>query len=360
MPFPFVAVTLPPDTPPAYVTALLDACGQAYGEGGCRQSDAVLGPDGSTAFPPSSPETGASAATTTVPRNQDAVSPPILGSSSPTDGDGLADEDAQIQATITWQGDLRVELLLGLPHWRNSRWIDWHLDFKEQDQPVERHRSVGFALGRLAVTVAEVARLEREVQQAKAEEPAPQASTSKPALPTPPKQVATARLADPPDNLPPPAPTPGIHPTAALGTELGTGFRGLRIGGVAHLDLVFLNRWVLGVRGHLTGDSFHATFAGAELVGGVAWQWSVIETELNVGAGWNYVSARSDKEATAHIFGGSAGLIVSLAERPIAPFIGVGVGLLQAGVDPDVPGLSNYGPVIPRLQLGFRARPDLF
>ena len=67
-----------------------------------------------------------------------------------------------ILGTVSWVDDNTAELLLGLPHWRNNRWLERQLDFKEEDELIERHRAVGFALGSLAGTVAEVARLEQE------------------------------------------------------------------------------------------------------------------------------------------------------------------------------------------------------
>jgi hypothetical protein len=365
VPFPFVAVTLPPDTPPAYVAALLESCTQAYVEGECRSSvTTAVGPLAPSVLPSSAngEQTAASGASTVSPPETTSNSRPSSNSSDP-----------RILATVEWSNALRAELVLGLPYWLNSRWIEWHLDFKEHDQLLERHRAVGFALGRLAVTVADVARREHEVALVESKvEPKPGPPPATP-IPTPPPGANAPK----PPTWPKPAPitddlsrpdgdvaqtyTPtSVYAAPLLGAELGTGLRGVRIGGTAGADLVFANRFALGLRGYLTGDSLHATFAGAELRIGMVWEPDPIELQLNVGAGWNYVSARVDRSASEHVVGGVANFGIALSRRAISPFLGLGASFLQEGVDTNVANSNAYGPVVPRLQFGFKLRPDLF
>lgn len=361
MPFPFVAVTLPPDTPPAYVTALLEACTQAYGEGECKSV-------------PDAEKSGNSSADGSADANDASERPSKPTGSPPADlpvataapGD-QAEGERRILASVSWQDALRAEILLGFPHWVNSRWIEWHLDFKEQDQLVERHRTVGFALGRLAVTAAQVAQREREAQTS-ANDPNPTPDPVQPAVEPAPDPLPKPSAATKPPVFLEPLPIPSehnndptsVHAAALLGAELGAGFQGVRIGGNAGVDLVFSNRFVLGVRGFLSGDSFHATFAGAELHGGVMWQPEPIEIELSVGVGWNYVTARVDKEASEHVVGGVGNVSIALANSLISPFLTVGGSVLQEGIDTNVPNMNAYGPFVPRVRVGIKLRPDLF
>lgn len=365
MPFPFVAVTLPPDTPPAYVTALLEACTQAYGEGECKAATDSAGPATSATSP--QPPLGVK------PNDSGRVSPPTAPADQPpASSNSSVATDGRISATVGWQDALRAEIFLGLPDWLTSRWIEWHLDFKEQDQLVERHRAVGFALGRLAVTVAEVARREREFQGAVATaEPPPSAVAPRaepPPVEQPSTQPAPATVSTQPiplqvvDDHSPYAPTSesSLLFAARLGAELGTGFRGLRIGGAVGGELVFDQRYVLGLRGYLTRDAFEATFAGVELLGGLHFEPEPIELQLTLGAGWNYVSARQDKAAFEHVVGGVACVGLALSKTAVSPFLNVAMSVLQEGVDTNVPSLSAYGPVVPRVQVGLKLRPELF
>jgi hypothetical protein len=363
VPFPFVAVTLPPDTPPAYVDALLEACSQAYEEGDCRAADAAApieeAPESRGDKPAelgASPE-ASSAATT--------VSPPPAASALKNGS------ESHISATISWPDELRAEISVGLPTWLENRWLEWHLDFKEQDQLVERHRALGFALGRLGVTVAQVATREQTPRTVeKRAEPPP--STPSPPATTPeanPQPTAIERTSPPLRLDPLPIPVEpeveantdnNLYTAAVVGGELGTGFRGVRIGGTAGIDLVFSDRFVLGVRGYLTGDAFHATFAGAEIRGGLIWEPDPLEFQLSLGAGWNYVSARADRTAFENVVGGVGSVGVALSKSAISPFVTVGASVLQEGIDTNVSGLSAYGPVVPRVQFGIKMRPSLF
>ncbi len=151
-----------------------------------------------------------------------------------------------------------------------------------------------------------------------------------------------------------------VHVGALLGAELGAGFRGVRVGGSAGIELVFSNRFVLGARGYLTGDQFHATFAGAELRGGIIWEPDPIEVQLAIGAGWNYVSASVEKTASENVVGGVGSLTFALSKSAISPFLSVGGSILQEGINTNVGGLTAYGPVVPRVQFGIKIRPDLF
>lgn len=345
MPFPFVAVTLPDDTPPAYVASLLSACSQAYPEGSCRTDPDSSLPTATNA------ESGSDVATK-------AASEAAAAKSSSSNS---ANPDSVILANITWTNPTTATLLLGLPHWRNHRWIERSVPFKEQDQPLERYRALGFTIGSLAVTVSEVAKLEQE-----AREPDPKAEPAvervKPPEPTgktvPAPKPPASPGEDPPDAVDIPIIT-GDHEATSLfvrgylAGELGEGFDTVRRGGGAGLGL-FGNRWGARVSGYYSDASaggLAATFAGVELTADLRVEWTVLEANICVGAGYGHLSARVDKEASQVFPSGVVSVNLTPTRWPIAPYLGLGARIFR-GFETDVPELDPLGPVTPFLQVG--------
>jgi hypothetical protein len=346
VPFPFVAVTLPDDTPPAYVAGLLSACSQAYPEGSCRRE-----PDSS---PPAASESGEQLGAAPAPQ----VTAPsgASGEKDPVE-DGAA--SSVIVANVTWADGETATVLLGLPHWRNHRWLERSVPFKEHDQPLERYRALGFTIGSLAVTVSEVAKLEQEAREPepKAEAPAEKstADTARPLgepKPTPP--VAD----DPPDIIDVPVISAEVEPSRVfirgyLAGEIGEGFDKVRRGGNVGVGL-FGRRWGAHVSGYYSdasGNGLDATFSGVELTADVRLEWPMIEANLCVGGGYGHLNARVDKE-TSQVFP-SGVLVVNLMPTgwPLAPYLGFGARIFR-GFETDVPGLDPVGPITPFLQLG--------
>lgn len=345
MPFPFVAVTLPDDTPPAYVAGLLSACSQAYPEGNCRTD------------PDSSPPT----ATSDKPKPDVDADGGAPNGDTPSgarkDTDKSVGREPEILANITWLNETTATVLLGLPHWRNHRWIERSVPFKEQDQPLERYRALGFTVGSLAVTVAEVARLE---QEARDPEPGPvQSPVEKPEKPNPaPVPTRALTVDDPPDAIdiplvPEPSEPTHVFVRGYLAGELGEGFDTIRRGGSAGIGL-FGDHFGGHVSGYYTdasGNGLDATFSGVELTADIRIAWSVLEANICVGGGYGHLSARVNKETSQVFPSGVVAVNVMPTRWILAPYLGVGVRVFR-GFATDVPELDPLGPLTPFLQLG--------
>lgn len=358
MPFPFVAVTLPDDTPPAYVAGLLSACSQAYPEGSCRSD-----PDSSLpAATAENAEPGRATARPGQATNASGDTPSRANASAPG-----ASRDAVILANITWLDPTTATVLLGLPHWRNHRWIERSVSFKEQDQPLERYRALGFTIGSLAVTVGEVARLEQEARESEpvVVKDSPSAATTPPpkppvAAPTTPRGVEDVGSA-PPVTLPgEDSPPSAVMVRGYLAGELGEGFDTVRRGGSVSLGL-FGQRWGGRVQGYYTdasGNGLEATFSGIELSADLRLDWQVLEANLCVGGGYGQLSAQVDKQTSQVFPSGLVALNIMPARWALAPFLGFGARIFR-GFDTDVPGLDAFGPVTPFVHLGLTLRtPD--
>jgi hypothetical protein len=223
VPLPLVAVVLPQETPPPAAEALIQACRRAYVAGNCDVRES-----------PSDPET--------------------------------------LIARVRWISSTEAEVSLGLRRWNVADHVQRQLAFEVSDLELERHRTIGFALGTLASTVAEVTRVEREAQAAQGA----QTRTDAAANPGGAKETSTAQpnqSAPPNQTNQPPAPaaatrkpraaavvaeprTPSVTPEAtpldwrvgySLGALIGTGFETPRYGGAGGVRFVAAQRWVLAV-----------------------------------------------------------------------------------------------------------------
>lgn len=347
MPFPVVAVTLPEDTPPAYVAGLLSACTQAYAQGTCKRdsdlSQEPQRPDGSAA--------------SSEPASTASVSPNALTPSTDSPEDSEASSEAPILATVSWSSPTTVSLLLGLPHWRNNRWLERAITFQEPDQPLERYRAIGFTIGSLAGTVSEVARLEQEAREAGATPAAEQGSSESPEAPRLERPVAT-ETRSPSETRPRPSlaePDPASHwfVRVFLAAELGEGFDALRRGGSLGVG-VYTTGWGTHLSGYYTdgsGSGIDATFAGAEWTLDFRLRVRALEAQLSVGGGYGVVRAQVNKEQTEGFPSGVVALQIMPAEWTFAPYLGLGARIFR-GIATDVPGLDHLGPITPFVHLG--------
>ena len=375
--FPFVAVTLPPDTPPAFVVVLIDACTQAYPSGGCRQSAAspMPSPSENSEVPQ---EGGPNTASTSQPvptvpaageEGQASPDPAQTGSPQADSSESDASEPREtILGTVSWVDDNTAELLLGLPHWRNNRWLERQLDFKEEDELIERHRAVGFALGSLAGTVAEVARLEQESHDdeeaaaAKTQAPPPQQEPASPSLPEP--EVVDSPFDSKRSVL---SARPSVAPQLWLGVDAGTGFAEPRLGGVLGLGLRLWSPWTLTLKvryAHEAIDEKQVTtdYANIGLAGGAHFRLGWLESHVALGGALDLIWIRSlaprGKQVPRRAWWGTGEITLLPADLAVAPFLTLGAALGDAWGVGDISGLS-YGPLQFHGQLGLSLRFDL-
>ncbi len=354
MPFPFVAVTLPDDTPPAYVAGLLSACTQAYPEGTCRTAAAGSLP-AVTPNPTSDVAPPVNSGPLQNPSSEAASTERPLGEKDVTP-EG-ANSDSAIVANITWANPTTALLQLGLPHWRNHRWVSRTITFKEHDQPVERYRALGFTIGSLSVTVGEVARLEQEARES--EKPPPAAAVEKPTpAPAPPTAVVTPRRVGTgasEDQTPPsPLETPSHwFLRGYLAGELGEGFDAVRRGGTLGVGL-YGESWGGHVSGYYTdasGNGLQAAFSGVELKLDLRVALEMLEAQISIGGGYGHLDARITKEASQDYATGVIAVNVMPAQWVVAPFVGVGARVFRGFVT-DVAEFDHLGPITPYLHVG--------
>lgn len=360
MPFPFVAVTLPADTPPAYVTGLLSACTQAYPEGTCRTDgdDSPLSRDTSAGAPTiadgGSEETGVpvvGSAPETAPTPLDGG--PSLPGAAPA---STSDDDEMILATVTWGTPTTATLVLGFPHWRNQRWISRSVVFKEQDQPLERYRALGFTIGSLAETVAEVARLEREARATEEPDPPEPTATATTAVPVPPRPEKLTTIDDTRLDVPAEPTTqrpPYWFVRGYAAGEFGEGFDAMRRGGTLGVGF-YRESWGGHVSGYYTdasGNGLSAAFAGIELMFDFRVLLQSVEAQLSLGGGYGHLDARFSKETSQDYPTAVMAVNFMPAHWVVAPYIGVGARMFQGFVT-DVPGLDHLGPITPFLHVG--------
>jgi hypothetical protein len=359
VPFPFVAVTLPADTPPAYVTGLLSACTQAYPEGACRtdSDDSPLSRDaagGGSTVPAEASDAASAPAVGSAPETAPTLpdpAPSLPGAKVPTS----SEDDEMILATVTWGTPTTATLVLGFPHWRNQRWISRSVVFKEQDQPLERYRALGFTIGSLAETVAEVARLEREARAS--EEPDPPDPTAAATVSVPPSPeklpaVDVPLLDEAPRERAAQRPAYWFVRGYAAG-EFGEGFDAMRRGGTLGVGF-YRESWGGHVSGYYTdasGNGLSAAFAGIELMFDFRVLLQSVEAQLSLGGGYGHLDARFSKETSQDFPTAVMAVNFMPAHWVVAPYIGVGARMFR-GFITDVPGLDHLGPITPFLHVG--------
>lgn len=336
MSFPFVAVTLPDDTPPPYVAGLLSACTQAYHEGTCETAGGR---------PPPA-------------RSEAEETPGSTGTAAGGTPSSDAEAESQILADVRWEDTTTAILQLGLPHWRDHRWLTRTITFKEHDHLVERYRAIGFTIGSLSITVAEVARLEREARETARETQGGPESTAPSAAPStePPSPSAPTPTSSEP--IPLEVPTPVATPSnwfvsGYVAGELGEGFDAIRRGGTLGVG-IYGQQWGCHVSGYYTdasGNGLTAALSGVELKLDLRLTAKVLETRLSVGAGYGHLDAKVTKAAADDFATGVVAVNIRPSQWAVAPFLGVGARIFR-GFTTDVPELDDLGPVAPYVQLG--------
>ena len=191
MPFPLVAVDLPPETPAEHASALLDACRQAYIEGDCATNAAGTPP---------------------------------------------------LQAEVRWTSETEAQLFVKPGEWPEKQWLRRGLRFERADEPLERHRTLGYAIGSLAGTAAEMLRRQEAEAEIPPEVPTSAEVTAKPppppARPAPPPQPAQSAAAQPPTRTLSP-----IQGAYAAGLLIGSGFESARFGAALGIQLIWQQHW---------------------------------------------------------------------------------------------------------------------
>ncbi len=332
MPFPLVAIDLPPETPAEYASALLDACRKAYIEGDCAANVA---------------------------------------------------EPAPLQAEVEWKSETQAELFVKPEAWPEKQWLQRGLRFERADDPLERHRTLGYAIGSLAGTAAEIL-LRRDAQPAPTMEPP---ETSEPAEEPPPEPNPKAAPAAPPSLLPAP-PVSSIPPPRAddlaplqgayaAGFFVGSGFEKARLGGGLGIQLIWQRHWTgqlwlsysrerqtrAGISpSHLEGAVLlgHRLLLGpiaTTLAAGVYLEHLSIPTTIGDASDPEYELNRTPRP----FVGPRIGLLVNAASLPVSPFVDAAVNWQQAitvraGDARDT--LATRDPLQLRVVLGLSVHPN--
>ena len=307
---PLVAVVLPQEIPALAAEALIQACQRAYVAGDCAASTTAGEPDA-------------------------------------------------LVAHVRWLSPTEAEISLGLRRWRPERQVQRRLAFDASDAELERNRSVGFALGSLAGTVAEVARLEREARAeqdggaAVPPEPATEASNT----PNQPNKPEAARPATAPARaetgvnvrLDPTPAVPSGPPNDwrlgySLGALVGTGFEKPRLGAGTELRLVANQRWILAVRAEYAVEppTLDATPSFLRFFGmlGVRSHVGIIDLDwLAGGLAENRRVSHQPSSTVAQAWAAGPGVNLQASVRSLAfsPWLSVGGTWLNA-VDLDISG----------------------
>lgn len=213
-----MAVALPPETPPQAAEVLLIACDQAYVDGDCE----------------------------------------LTTPSQPVDS---------LPARVRWLTPTVAELTLDLSSWRNTRPSETRLTFSVEDEPLERHRALGFALGTLAGQAV------GSSKPSPTPTPGPQEDKAQGDEPPKPPAEAAPKPPEPPPPRPKPTPIvileePAVREPsrplvwsggAGLGVLLGTGVDTIRYGATLAGQLNFSRRWTVALAGAVAQEPVTST-----------------------------------------------------------------------------------------------------
>lgn len=245
---PVAVEVAPPNAPREQVTALLAACSRAVANAEC-----------------------------------------VLAADAPEGG-------TQAVAIVTWQGDGRARVEVGLRREGKPEWRSRNVSFGAEDEPIERWRAVGFVVGTLARDEAPDAAGKAEEKPA----PKPPEIAPKPPQPQPQPQLQLQLqpVAPPAARKPSLAPTHPAQAAVELGAVMGPGLDGLRTGGVLR------TRWPLY-------DSLRSLFAlkYVELPSddaGLRAQWLTVAAGVGGVLGTSRAELGASVDARAEYFRASA------------------------------------------------------
>jgi hypothetical protein len=256
-------------------------------------------------------------------------------------------------AIVTWSGERRVVIEVGLRTDGRPEWRSRTLDFERLDDPLERWRTIGFVVGTLSRPEADLPPIpDAEVSESNpkpmpATEPAkaspsapPRPAKARPRSNTPPRPAPeraasdAGDAADPPEPERPRSPRSPATATLDLGGVVGPALQGMRGGGLARGRL----RWI-DVLGAVFAVRYLDRPIGRGSFGG-RWITGAAGVGVELGAGELAIGANVD--GRAEYFEGRAA--VGAARAALARWLpGVGVGLNGAWMPTSALGLFVGG-----------------
>ncbi len=296
VPFPLVAVDLPPETPAEYASALLDACRQAYIEGDCATN---------------------------------------------------VTENAPLKAEVRWTNGTEALLFVKPEEWPAKQWLRRGLRFEPADAALERHRTLGYAIGSLAGTAAEMLRRQEARAEPPKDEPSPADAVSpppeRPAPERPPPQQPTPQQPAPPLPARASAPLQGAY---GAGLLVGSGFESARFGAALGVQLIWQQHWTgqlwlsysseRETRGGLApshvegavllGHRFILGPIATTLSGGLHVEHLSIPTTISDTNEPNYELSRAPRPFVSP----RVGLLVNATSLPVSPFVDAALNWQEA------------------------------
>jgi hypothetical protein len=263
------------------------------------------------------------------------------------DGDCTPSSDSQTQtkfiAEVRWLDETHAEVSVRFVE-GEQRSAARSLEFQPGDVAAERYRSLGFAAGSLAGTLAELERIQAEAkaQEAAAEE----------------DHVAPAEPLDAAPLEPPPAvrreEVQTLKDVYRLGLTLGTGMDAARVGLSAGARGVWSNRWLLDAQTSFgsqssNADGIEALFVNGFIGIGVEGAVGPITADAMLGPALQWQRAKRATTSTAgsvFSWGGELALGAHYSKAPIAPFVEFRGGLFQeTEITLSEDEVNSFGPV---------------
>jgi hypothetical protein len=265
----------------------------------------------------------------------------------------VSDAGSRAVAIVTWSGERRVVIEVGLRKDGRPEWRSRTLDFERVDDPLERWRTIGFVVGTLSRPEAELPPTPKAegsestltpkpaAEPPKATPPArgrranarPRANT--PRRPTPERTASGAvDVADEPEPERPRSPRSPATATLDLGGVAGPALEGMRGGGLARGRL----RWI-DVLGVVFAVRYLDRPIGDGSFGG---RWITGSAGVGVQLGSGELAIGGNVDGRAEYFEGRAAL--GAARAALARWLpGVGVGLNGAWMPTSALGLFLGG-----------------
>lgn len=308
-------MALPPNTPQTETQALLRACDTAYQAGECIE-----------------------------PR----VDPPEI----------------HIMAEVVWTNDMQAEITVRCETPQAKRSAYRALEFRPEDDVVERFRSLGFAIGSMAGDVGQAATSGPEPP----EPPEPSDDVVQPPAPTPPPARAFEDAPDPPS-------TTVVMETRdeyRFGLLSGSGLGGMRWGLVLGGRRVWNSMWLVDAAvGYATqnsnDDDVEGSFVNLALTTGATFTLNPLQLAVSAGPAYQwqrFTRSPAGKSQSVDRLGVDFGLFMRYGKSVIAPFLDmrgsgfvpVDVGLSRDESDnPD--DLRTFGPMQGQVVVGVAFSP---
>ncbi len=302
-----VAVALPEDTSGPDAQIVLAACTQSYLDGSCEQQ----------------------------------VEPP-----SPT----------KFQAEVRWLSETQAEVVVRFVEGQPTQSARRELKFQPGDRSEDRYRSLGFAAGSLAGTLAELERIQSEVrEQERREREAREREARQEEAHVPPKPPPEIAPLERPRVIAREA-VPRLQDDYRLGLQLGSGIDAARMGVALGARVVWHSRWVIDAHGSYAtqrsnADGIEGAFVNGSVGIGVEVSPGPLKIDSTIGFASQWQSAERSSigaEASEVVVGGELAVNCRYASTPVAPFLEFRAGLFEPT---DVPLSDDEARVIGPLQL---------